>query len=75
VSTSEFDFCRAKSGLELFLPISAEIGDPGRVGEFDAIFGKMALVDDEPHSATAIAANDVELVPDASAQSVGRARD
>jgi hypothetical protein len=32
VSTSEFDFCRAKSGLELFLAaISAEIGDPGRV--------------------------------------------
>jgi hypothetical protein len=31
VSTSEFDFCRAKSGLELLLAIPAEIGDPGRV--------------------------------------------
>ena len=61
-------FREGDNALELFViksgQVRIQVGNKA-VTELapDTIFGEMALIDDEPRSATAIAATDVELVP------------
>jgi CRP/FNR family cyclic AMP-dependent transcriptional regulator len=61
-------FREGEDALDLFViksgQVRIQIGNR-TVAELasDTIFGEMALIDDEPRSATAIAATDVELVP------------
>jgi CRP/FNR family cyclic AMP-dependent transcriptional regulator len=73
IETSSFKagdiiFREGDNALDLFViksgQVRIQIGNR-TVAELapDTIFGEMALIDDEPRSATAIAATDVELVP------------
>jgi CRP/FNR family cyclic AMP-dependent transcriptional regulator len=61
-------FREGDSAVDLFVIKSGEVRiqlGNRTVAELspDTIFGEMALIDDQPRSATAIAATDVELVP------------
>jgi CRP/FNR family cyclic AMP-dependent transcriptional regulator len=67
-AAGEVIFREGERGEELFVIRSGQVqirsGDRvvETIGEH-SIFGEMALIDDGPRSATAVAASDVELVP------------
>ncbi len=53
------EFYVIRTGSVRVMSGNRKLGDVGESG----IFGEMALVDNEPRSATAIASTDVELIP------------